>query len=126
MLNSGKSLESLAPTVTEVRQPASRLRPRHWLPRVSSRKCVGVRVSRSAVSDPETPWTAACQAPLSMGLSRQEYWSGLPFPSPGDLPDPGIKASSLAVAGGCLSTEPPGKPLPAHEFPALKTMPGAT
>ena len=80
MLNSGKSLESLAPTVTEVRQLASRLRPRHWLPRVSSRKCVGVRVSRSAVSDPETPWTAACQAPLSMGLSRQERWSGCPFP----------------------------------------------
>ena len=38
-----------------------------------------------------TPWTAACQAPLPMGFSRQEYWSGLPFPSPGDLPDPGIE-----------------------------------
>ena len=38
-----------------------------------------------------TPWTVACQTPLSMGFSRQEYWSGLPFPSPGDLPDPGIK-----------------------------------
>ena len=42
-----------------------------------------------------TPWTAARQAPLSMGFSRQEYWSGLPFPSPGDLPDPGIKPTSL-------------------------------
>ena len=41
-----------------------------------------------------TPWTVACQAPLSMGFSRQEYWSGLPFPSPGDLPDPGIKPAS--------------------------------
>ena len=42
-----------------------------------------------------TLWTVACQAPLSMGFPRQEYWSGLPFPSPGDLPDPGIKPTSL-------------------------------
>ena len=49
--------------------------------------------SRSIVSDSATPWTAVHQAPLSMGFSRQEYWSGLPFPSPGDLPDPGIKLS---------------------------------
>ena len=41
-----------------------------------------------------TPWTATCQAPLSMGFSEQEYWSGLPFPSPGDLPDPGIEPRS--------------------------------
>ena len=41
-----------------------------------------------------TPWTVAYQAPLSMGFSRQEYWSGLPFPPPGDLPDPGIEAAS--------------------------------
>ena len=41
-----------------------------------------------------TPWTVACQAPPSMGFSRQEYWSGLPFPSPGDLPDPGIEPGS--------------------------------
>ena len=50
-----------------------------------------------------TPWTVAHQAPLSMGFSRQEYWSGLPFPPPGDLPDPGIKPASLtspALAGG--------------------------
>ena len=44
-----------------------------------------------------TPWTVACQAPLSMAFSRQEYWSGLPFPFPGDLPDPGIEASSPAL-----------------------------
>ena len=44
----------------------------------------------------ETPWTIACQAPLSMGFSRQEYQSGLPFPPPGDLPDPGIKSVSPA------------------------------
>ena len=54
-----------------------------------------------------TPWTAAHQAPLSMGFSRQEYWSGLPFPSPGDLPDPGIKPTSLrfpALAGRFSTT----------------------
>ena len=54
-----------------------------------------------------TPWTVACQAPLSMGLSRQKYWSGLPFPSPGDLPDPGIKLASLlspALASGFFTT----------------------
>ena len=53
------------------------------------------------------PMQLACQAPLSMGISRQEYWSGLPFPSPGDLPDPGIKPVSpfsLALAGGFLTT----------------------
>ena len=44
-----------------------------------------------------TPWTVACQAPLSMEFSRQEYWSGLPFPPPGDLPDPGIEQESPAA-----------------------------
>ena len=44
------------------------------------------------------PWTVACQAPLSMGFSRQEYWHGLPLPSPGDLPDPGIKPTSFYVS----------------------------
>ena len=48
-----------------------------------------------------TPWTVACQAPLSMGFPRQEYWSGLPFPSPGDLPDPGIKLMSPASLLHC-------------------------
>ena len=56
-----------------------------------------------------TPWTVARQASLSMGFSRQEYWSGLPFPSPGDLPDPGIKLTSPALAGGFFIVEPPGK-----------------
>ena len=46
-----------------------------------------------------TPWTIAHQAPLSMGFSRQEYWSGLPIPSPGDLPNPGIEPASLALVG---------------------------
>ena len=57
----------------------------------------------------ETPWTIACQAPLSMGFSRQEYWGGLPFPSPGDLPDPGIKPWSPALQADSL---PLGKPNP--------------
>ena len=55
-----------------------------------------------------------CQAPLSMGFSRQEYWNGLPFPPPGDLPDPGIKPKSLVspeLAGGFFTTESPGKRL---------------
>ena len=51
------------------------------------------------------PWTLAYQAPLSMGFSRQEYWSGLPFPSPGDLPDPGIKPRSPALQADDLPTE---------------------
>ena len=51
-----------------------------------------------------TPWTLACQAPLSMEFSRQEYWSGLPFPFPGDLPNPGIEPASLALEGMFLTT----------------------
>ena len=56
-----------------------------------------------------TPWTVAHQAPPSMGFSKQEYWSGLPFPSPGDLPDPGIEPGSLAFQADALTSEPPGK-----------------
>ena len=58
-----------------------------------------------------TPWIIALQAPLSMGFSQQEYWSGLPCPPPGDLPDPGIEPASPALAGGFFTTEPPGKPI---------------
>ena len=57
-----------------------------------------------------TPWTVDCQAPLSMEFFRQEYWSGLPFPSPGDLPNPGIKTVSPALASRLFIPEPPGKP----------------
>ena len=57
----------------------------------------------------ETPWTVAYQAPPSMGFSRQEYWSGLPFPSPGDLPNPGIKPGSPALQTDSSPSEPPGK-----------------
>ena len=58
-----------------------------------------------------TPWTVAYQAPLSMGFSRQEYWSGLPFPSPEDRPDPGIEPRSPALEADALTSEPPGKPM---------------
>ena len=72
----------------------------------------GFRVlSCSVLSDSATPWTAACQVPLSMILSQQAYWSGLPFPSPGDLPDPGIKSGSPALQADSLPSEPPGKPV---------------
>ena len=56
-----------------------------------------------------TPWTVAYQAPPSMGFSRQEYWSGLPFPSPGDLPNPGIDPGSPTLRADALLSEPPGK-----------------
>ena len=57
-----------------------------------------------------TPWTVAHQAPPSMGFSRQEYWSGVPFPSPGDLPDPGTELGSPALQADALTSEPSGKP----------------
>ena len=63
--------------------------------------------SHSVVSDSATPWTVAYQASQSMGFSRQEYWSGLPFPSPGDLPDPGIEPGSPALQADGLPSEPP-------------------
>ena len=68
--------------------------------------------SPSRVRLSATPWTVAPQPPLSMGFSRQEYWSGLPGPPPGDLPDPGIEPSSPALAGGFFTTEPPHRMLP--------------
>ena len=75
-------------------------------------------VSCSVISDSETPWTVACQAPLSMEFSRQEYWSGLPFPTPGDLPDPVMEPASLmspsAWQVGSLPLAPPGKLLITH------------
>ena len=67
----------------------------------------------SVVSDFAIPWTVARQAPLSMEFSKQEYWSGLPFHSPGDLPDLGIEPMSFAapdLADSSLHTAPPGKP----------------
>ena len=69
-----------------------------------------VAQSCSTRCDPYSCGTVARQAPPSMGFSRQEYWSGLPFPSPGDLPDQGIKPNPPALAGRLFTTEPPGKP----------------
>ena len=57
-----------------------------------------------------TLWTVAHQAPLFMGFLRQEYWTGLPFPTPGNLPNPGIKPASPVLAGRFFTTESPGKP----------------
>ena len=74
-----------------------------------------------------TPWTGACQASLSMDSSMQEYWSGLPFPTPGDLPNPGIEPESLASpasAGGFfffLTTAPLGKPPYTNKLKVLVT-----
>ena len=69
--------------------------------------CACLVISNSLV----TPWTVACQAPLSMEFSRQEYWSGLPFPPPRDLPDLGIEPGAPTVQVDSLASEPPGKPL---------------
>ena len=69
-----------------------------------------------------TPWTVAHQAPPSMGFSRQEYWSGLPFPSPGDLPNPGIEPWSPALQADALTSEPPGRPQFIEEEPTKRDM----
>ena len=78
---------------------------------MTSIKSVLVKVkSLSRVRLFVTPWTVAYQASPSMGFSRQECWSGLPFPSPGDLPNPGIEPGSSAWQADTLPSEPPGKP----------------
>ena len=70
-----------------------------------------------------TPWTVAHQAPPSMGFYRQEYWNGLPFPSPGDLPHPGIKPRSPALQADALTSGPLGKHVPKSDIP--RDTPGA-
>ena len=72
-----------------------------------------------------TPWTVAHQAPLSMGFSRQDYWSGLRFHSPGDLPDPGIEPGSPALRADALPSDPPGKPKK-HGNPSAKEHPNVS
>ena len=67
--------------------------------------------SQQVMSDSATPWTVAGQAPLSTGLPRHEYWSGLLFPPPGDLPRSGIEPVSPGLAGRFFTTQPPGKTL---------------
>ena len=80
-----------------------------YLPTKAVRILDKVWVSCSVVSDFVTLWTVTCQAPLSMGFPRQEYWSGLPFPSPGDLPNPVIKLGSPILQADSLLSEPPSK-----------------
>ena len=88
------------------------LEPVNWI--LICEKC------RSVVSNFfATPWTVVCQAPLSMEFSRQEYWSGQPFPSPGDHPDPGIKPMSSTLQADSLLSVPPGKPI--HEMGPCKS-----
>ena len=72
-----------------------------------------------------TLWTVAHQAPLSVEFSRQEYWSGLPFPPPRDLPNPGIEPASLvspALAGRFFTAEPPGKPIIVYEASNISNL----
>ena len=100
--------------------------------------CVCVCVSCSVMSDSATPWIIAPQDPLSKEFSRQEYWRGLPFPSPGDLPDPGIKSGSPASQADSLPPEPlvkatkfcgPKKTYPSGNQarnPEIKALPGWT
>ena len=71
-----------------------------------------------------TPWTVVHQAPPSMEFSRQEYWSGLPFPSPGDLPKLGIEPGSPALQADALPSEPPGKPMNSMERQKDMTLKG--
>ena len=110
---------------------------RHTVPRVAwkstpgsflstfSQKCARVLSRFSCVQLCVTLWTTACQAPLSMGFSRQEYWSGLPCPPPGDLPDPGIEPASVCLLHWQVfffffkSLTPPRKPflkMPHHKL----------
>ena len=73
---------------------------------------IGLKVKVKSLSRVQlfaTPWTVAYQAPPPMGFSRQEYWSGLLFPSPGDLPNPGIEPESPTLLADTLLSEPPGK-----------------
>ena len=72
-----------------------------------------------------TPWTVAHQAPLPMGFPRQEYWSGFPFPSPGHLPDTGIKLGSSALEADSLPSEPPEKPVRILEWVAMSSSRGS-
>ena len=93
-----------------VRQPALKMLPQPVPPPLSSSH-VCAALSRVPIV---TPWTVARQAPPSMGFFRQGYWSGLPFPPPGDLPDPGQKPASPlspALQANSWPTEPPGRPL---------------
>ena len=116
-----KEAEKLVPQ-SAVGRPAASASPRSWLGIIGfERKLFIVPRAMKIVSESEyqslsrvrllvIPWTVAHQAPLSMEFSRQEFWSGLPFPSPGDLPYPGTEPMSPALQADSLSSEPPEKP----------------
>ena len=74
-------------------------------------RCLSCVLSRSVVSNSLDVRDRLCQAPLSMGFSRQEYWNGLPCPPPGDLPNPGMEPWSPTLQEGSSPSEPPGKPI---------------
>ena len=93
----GNTLQVLSHTAAE--------RIQHWPCDLPPTPCGGGGLVAKSCPTLATPWIVACQAPLSMGFSRQEYWSGLPFPSPGDLPVPGIEPRSPALQADSLSTE---------------------
>ena len=104
---SGSPTQSLALVLT---QRTGAMKPKFQGCNPNLCACV---LSRSVMSDSVTPWTVALQAPLSMEFSWQEYWIRLPFPPPGDLPNPEIEPVSLvspALAGGFFTSVPPGKP----------------
>ena len=100
--------------------PDSPIFPPLWQLLCSLCPCVCVCVCVCSVMSDSfvTPWTVACQVPLSVGFSRKEYWSGLLFPSPGDLPNPGIEPESPGLAGRFFTTESPGK-LPGSMYPDI-------
>ena len=80
--------------------------------------------AHSVMSNSATPWTVAHQTPLCMEFSRLEYWGRLPFPSPRDLPDPGIKPESPALLADTLPSEPPGNPKEGTYVSTSKPVPG--
>ena len=92
----------------------STMQTQHLTPAVSKACCCRCLVS--CVWHSVTPWTIACQAPLSTGLPRQEYGSGQPFYSPGNLPNPGIEPGSLGLQVDSLPSESPGKPFIFRRF----------
>ena len=92
--------------------------PAEWREHLLGTHCV-CAPSHSVMPDPlQIPWTVAHRAPLSMGFSKQEYWSGLPFPTPGDLPNPGIELYLLQWQADSFTTESSGSPT--HCEPSTK------
>ena len=104
-----KSLFQHHSSKAPILQCSAFLMVKHSYPHMTTGKTMSVK-SFSWVRLFVTPWTVALQAPLSMEFFRQEYWSGLPFPSPGDLPDPGIEPGSSTQQADALPSEPPQKP----------------